>query len=62
MRISAADRQWIEERGYAAGFDRVGMASVPPPQSDEAAEEERRFTAWIDAGHAGGARSRPPDR
>jgi epoxyqueuosine reductase len=53
MRISAADRQWIEERGYAAGFDRVGMASVPPPQSDEAAEEERRFTAWIDAGHAG---------
>jgi epoxyqueuosine reductase len=53
MALTQAEREWIEMRAQAAGFDLAGVASVPEPDSAETAEAERRFAAWVAAGHAG---------
>jgi epoxyqueuosine reductase len=53
MALHRADREWIEARARAAGFDLAGIASVPEPESADAAAVEERFAAWIEAGHAG---------
>jgi epoxyqueuosine reductase len=47
--LTRADRDWIEARAVAAGFDLAGIAAVPA----EASVEANRFTEWIAAGHAG---------
>jgi epoxyqueuosine reductase len=46
-------REWVEEQARDAGFDLAGVASVPEPGSETAAEAERRFAEWIAAGHSG---------
>ena len=53
MVLQRADREWIEDRARAAGFDLAGVASVPEPASSSAEQEDRRYAAWIDAGYAG---------
>ena len=53
MALTHADRQWIEDRARAAGFDLAGVASVLDPATPSAIEADRRFAAWIDAGRAG---------
>ena len=53
MPLTLADREWIEQRALAAGFDLAGMAAVPQPSSAPASEDDRRYAQWIDAGHAG---------
>jgi epoxyqueuosine reductase len=47
MKLTLADREWIEQRAREAGFDLAGIAAVPEPADDA------RFAAWIDAGYAG---------
>nr|WP_218892261.1 tRNA epoxyqueuosine(34) reductase QueG [Granulicella arctica] len=42
-------RHRIDDLAAAAGFDTAGVA----PASSEANESAARFTAWVDAGHAG---------
>ncbi len=51
--LTRADRDWIEARALAAGFDLAGIATVPAETSVEAGQNDRRFTEWIAAGHAG---------
>ncbi len=51
--FTAELRRWVEERAVAAGFDCVGVAAVPDPESAEAVAEESRFAAWVGAGCAG---------
>jgi epoxyqueuosine reductase len=51
--LTRADREWIEQRARAAGFDLAGVAAVPEPANAPASEDERRYTEWIDAGYAG---------
>ena len=51
--LTRADRDWIESRAVAAGFDLAGIAAVPAETSAEAGQNDRRFTEWIAAGHAG---------
>ncbi len=46
-------REWVESRARAAGFDLVGIASVPDSDSAEADVGRRRFAEWIAAGHSG---------
>jgi epoxyqueuosine reductase len=46
MSLTSKDRDWIKQQAHSAGFDLAGLASV-------SASEDDRFTAWIDAGHAG---------
>lgn len=53
MGLGAADREWIEERARAAGFDLAGVAGVPQPESGEAREADLRFAEWAEAGYAG---------
>jgi epoxyqueuosine reductase len=53
MALTRADREWIEQRARAAGFDLAGVASVSEPASSAAAEDDRRYAQWIDAGRAG---------
>jgi len=53
MPLTRADREWIEQRALAAGFDLAGMAAVPQPSSAPASEDDRRYAQWIDAGYAG---------
>ena len=53
MALTRADRDWIEQRCSAAGFDLAGVASVSQPASPLAFEADRRYAQWIDAGHAG---------
>ena len=48
-----ADREWIEGRALAAGFDLAGVADVPEAASGEAGEIDRRYSEWVDAGRAG---------
>ena len=36
-----------------AGFDLAGMAPVPPPETEAAAEEAERFRSWVESGCAG---------
>jgi epoxyqueuosine reductase len=49
MTLGLEDREWITQRAVAAGFDLAGVADVP----DDAAVEDARFAAFVDAGHAG---------
>lgn len=51
--LQHADREWIEARARAVGFDLVGVASVPQPASSCAEQEDRRYASWVDAGYAG---------
>lgn len=51
--LTRADREWIEQRARAAGFDLAGVAAVPEPSSAPASEADQRYTQWIDAGYAG---------
>lgn len=53
MGLGAADREWIEGRARAAGFDLAGVAGVPQPESGEAREADLRFAEWAEAGYAG---------
>ncbi len=53
MVLTRSDREWIEQRARAAGFDLAGVASVPDSTSTLAEEDDRRYAQWIDAGHAG---------
>jgi epoxyqueuosine reductase len=45
--LTRADREWIEQRARAAGFDLAGVAKVP------ASEENHRYAQWVDSGYAG---------
>lgn len=53
MSLTLEDRQWIEQRARAAGFDLSGIAPVSDPSSPSAAEADRRYAEWIAAGRAG---------
>jgi epoxyqueuosine reductase len=59
MALTREDRDWIEQRARAAGFDVAGVAAVRDLESTAAAEsaaaeeDDRRFAKWIDAGRAG---------
>lgn len=53
MALTRADREWIEERARAAGFDLAGIATVPGPSAEDATEDDRRYAQWVDAGRAG---------
>ena len=48
MVLSVTDREWIEQRARAAGFDLAGVAAT-----EEHPVSEQRFADWIEAGHAG---------
>lgn len=45
--------KWTQEQAIEAGFDTMGIASVPEPDSKFAEREADRFSAWIEAGRAG---------
>jgi epoxyqueuosine reductase len=51
--LSLLDREWVEGRALAAGFDLAGIAAVPAVASADAAEIDRRYVEWIQAGRAG---------
>jgi epoxyqueuosine reductase len=51
--LMRVDRDWIQARALAAGFDLAGIAAVPAESSPEADMNDRRFTEWIAAGRAG---------
>jgi epoxyqueuosine reductase len=51
--IKREDRDWIESRALAAGFDLAGVADVPEAASHDAGEIDRRYAEWVDAGRAG---------
>jgi epoxyqueuosine reductase len=51
--LSSQDRVWIETLACEAGFDLAGVAGVPEPASDVAAQADRRFAQFVAAGHAG---------
>ncbi len=53
MVLTRADREWIESRARAVGFDLAGIADLPGPAGAAAVENDRRYAAWIAAGHAG---------
>jgi epoxyqueuosine reductase len=53
MALTRADREWIEQRARASGFDLAGVTSVSEPASTVACEDDRRYAQWIDAGRAG---------
>jgi epoxyqueuosine reductase len=53
MEFTRELQEWVKERARAAGFDLAGVADVPEPGSDTAAEAQRRFAEWIAAGHSG---------
>ena len=46
-------RRWLDEASRAAGFSVVGVAQVRGTDDPVAAQQAARFSAWIDAGHAG---------
>ena len=46
-------RRWLDEASRSAGFSVVGVARVGGPDDPAAAQQAARFSAWIDAGHAG---------
>ncbi|QMV19785.1 tRNA epoxyqueuosine(34) reductase QueG [Granulicella sp. 5B5] len=53
MLLSITDREWIEQRARAAGFDLAGIAAVGTMGGEAATDADQRFAAWIAAGHAG---------
>ena len=46
-------RQWLDQAARAAGFGVVGIAEVHGPEHRVAVQDAARYSAWIDAGHAG---------
>jgi len=52
-RWNPALRCWLDEASRSAGFSVVGVAQVGGPDDPAAAQQAARFSAWIDAGHAG---------
>ncbi len=48
MVLTVGDRAWIEAAALTAGFDLAGLTEVP-----QAADEDRRFAAWVASGAAG---------
>jgi epoxyqueuosine reductase len=46
-------RAWLDRASREAGFDAAGVAAVRGPGDPAAAEQARRFAAWVDAGRAG---------
>lgn len=46
-------RAWLDAMSREAGFALAGLASVPGPNDPTAARDQKRFSAWIEAGHAG---------
>jgi epoxyqueuosine reductase len=46
-------RDWLRVASRDAGFDTAGVAEVPGADNAEALQEAQRFSAWVDAGHAG---------
>jgi epoxyqueuosine reductase len=46
-------RLWLDESSRAAGFDVCGVAEIRGSDDPAATQEAARFSAWIDAGHAG---------
>jgi epoxyqueuosine reductase len=48
----AARSAWLKQRAKAAGFDRAGVARLPPGGEETVAGE--RLRAWLRAGHAAG--------
>lgn len=46
-------RRWLDAAVREAGFALVGIAPVLDPEEPAAARDAQRFSAWIDAGHAG---------
>ena len=53
MVLTGTDREWVEARALAAGFDLAGLAAVPPLGSEAAAQADGRFADWIAADRAG---------
>ncbi len=53
MEFTRELKEWVEARARAAGFDLAGVADVPEPGSESAADAQRRFAEWIAAGHSG---------
>ena len=53
LALTRADRQWIEQRARALGFDLAGVAALPGSASANAVEGGQRYSEWIDAGFAG---------
>jgi len=51
--LTRADREWVEGRALAAGFDLSGIADVPSAASEDAAQFDRRYAEWVSAGRAG---------
>jgi epoxyqueuosine reductase len=45
--------EWIRRQALAAGFDLAGVAAAPASSTPEGVLTAERFSAWIDAGHAG---------
>ena len=46
-------RRWLDQASRTAGFDVVGVTEVRAPDHPAATLDSARFSAWIDAGHAG---------
>jgi epoxyqueuosine reductase len=46
-------RDWLDAASREAGFDACGVAAVGGPDDADAAQEAKRFAAWVDAGRAG---------
>jgi epoxyqueuosine reductase len=53
MEFTRELQEWVKERARASGFDLAGVADVPEPGTESAAEAQRRFAEWITAGHSG---------
>lgn len=47
------DREAVLAAARSAGFDLAGIAAVPLPGSPQDMEQQRRFHAFVEAGHAG---------
>lgn len=51
--LTRADREGIEQKAVATGFDLAGVAAVPASDSEQAEREDGRYTEWIAEGRAG---------
>jgi epoxyqueuosine reductase len=50
--LTRADREWIEQRARAVGFDLAGVTAVSG-DGRVIAEDDQRYSEWIEAGFAG---------
>ena len=46
-------RGWLDLCARQAGFDSAGVAAVRDEDDPEAAQEAKRYAAWVEAGRAG---------